>query len=197
MMNELRVLYAIYVPPGQIRTLLDAIRLFARPQTKHPAHITVRGPYPDYQDPRDWSVKVKGQPIDVGGVGTFFGPEQNTVFLRVDSPAVRAVWHKPDYPDEYNPHLTIYDGPSQPFAEALRDLLTGKEPRFTFLATGLEPMVLGNGPRPLIAWYDPSELTGFLALPPTLPELGAADEGTRLSWIGELAESLASATCEA
>jgi hypothetical protein len=189
-MNKIRVFYAVYVPSGRVRILLDAIRLFARPQAKHAAHITVRGPYADYQDPREWSAKVTGQPIEVGGVGTFFGPGQSTVFLSVDSPAIRSVWHKPDFP-EGKPHLTIYDGDKRPFAESLRDVLAAKDPRFTFSATGVEPIVSGNGPRLLRSAYDPSELADVLDRPPDLAEVDSADDATRLSWIEDLADHLA------
>src|SRR2546423_157 len=182
MMNELKVLYVLYVPPGRVRTLLDAIRLFARPQTKHPAHITVRGPYPDYQDPRDWSAKIRGRRIEVGGVGTFFGPQQHTVYLRAESPMIRELWDKPDYPSGLA-HLSIYNGESRSFADALTALLAERNPQFAFTGTGLEPLVMGNGPRLLRAGYDPSELTAFLDRPPTLDELDSADEKTRLAWI--------------
>jgi hypothetical protein len=167
------------------------MRLFANPQVRHAAHITVRGPYPDYQDPRAWSAAVKGQNIHVAGVGTFFEGTQNIVHLCVDSPAVRAVWDKTDYANQYNPHLTIYAGDSRRFAESLRDVLTRENPQFTFAAAGIEPIVLGNGPRPLIAWYDPAEMKGFMSEPPVLDDLLAADENSRLAWIGDLAASLA------
>src|SRR5262249_12597096 len=134
------------------------------PKTKHPAHITVRGPYQDYQDPREWTTKLKGQPVEIGEVGTFFEKDQHTVFLGVSSPAIRSIWHKPDYPDS-NPHLTLYDGTSRSFAESLRQVITGKDPRFTFLATGVEPIVSGNGFRPLRASYDPSVLAGLMVRP--------------------------------
>src|SRR5262249_58923975 len=116
--------------------------------------------------PRNWSAQVNGATIEVGGVGTFFEGDQNTVYLGVESPAVQAVWDKPDYPGQYIPHLTIYDGASRQFAESLRDLLKEKDLRFTFLATDVEPVVVGNGPSLLIAWYDPSELAGLLESPP-------------------------------
>jgi hypothetical protein len=193
-MKQLKVFYSIYVPTGPIRTALDAIRLFARPQTKHPAHITVRGPYSDYRDPRMWTAAVRGQCVEVGGVGTFFGPDQNTVFLRADAPAIRLIWDKPDFPD-YNPHLTIYDGESRDFAESLRAILVQKDPRFSFAASGMEPMVSGNGPAPLITWYDPIELAPYMASPPNRHELVAADEPTRLSWVEELADGLVSSAC--
>jgi hypothetical protein len=199
MMKQISVLYAIYVPPGRQRLLLDAIRLFAHPQAKHTAHITVRGPYSEYQDPRAWSTLLRGQRIDLGGVGTFFesGRNQNTVFLSANAEAIRMLWYKPDYPGPYNPHLTIYDGGSRAFAEVLRDVMTTKDPHLHFVAGGLEPLVLNNGPRPLRAMYDPSEFVELLHNPPTLAELDAASDDVRMSWIAELAENLTSTLCEA
>ncbi len=193
-MKPIRVFYCVYVPPGRNSTLLDTIRLVANPATKHPAHITVRGPYPDYQDPRAWSGAVQGQQVHVGGVGTFFGPGQNTVLLKVEAPVIQALWHKPDYP-EYNPHLTIYDGDSRTFAEALRDVLEPCDSVFTFPAMGLEALVSGNGRPPLRCFYDPEDVATFLGRPVSRAEIDAADESTRLSWIAALAEQLTPHAC--
>ena len=195
-MNELRVFYAIYVAPGPFRSALDAIRMIARPQARHAAHVTVRGPYSDYRDPREWSAAIRGKPIDIGGIGTFFDGDQNTVFLHVESPDLQLLWDKPDYP-AYNPHLTIYDGPSRSFAESLRDLLAAREPQFTFLASGVEPMVSGNGLPPLITRYEPSDLAPFMAHPPTRSDVEGADVAARLAWIAELADYLVPTLCEA
>lgn len=191
-MSEPRVLYVVYVPLSRERTILDAMRLFARPQAKHPAHITVRGPYPDYRDPREWTTKIRGKAVSIEGVGTFVEKAQNTVFLRASSAAIRALWDKPDYPD-YNPHITIYDGPSRHFAEAIRDLLVGKNIRFSFTATAIEPVVVGNGTVPLIACYESADLAAFLDVAPSATELAHADEESRLSWISRLADHLPSA----
>ena len=193
-MKPIRVFYCAYVPSGKPRTLIDAVRLIANPVTKHPAHITVRGPYSDYQDPRTWSVALRGQRVQVGGIGTFFGPSQHTVMLKVEAPAIQSLWHKPDYP-EYNPHLTIYDGDSRSFAESLRDVLALRDPTFTFHATGLEPMVTGNGRPPLRYFFDPEDIAPFLGQSVTLADIVTADETTRLSWIALLAEQLTSHTC--
>lgn len=193
-MSQLQVFYSIYVPPGRERLLLDAIRLFANPHAKHAAHITVRGPYPDYVDPRTWSAAVKGKRIDVAGVGTFFGRGQNTVFLCVDSAALREILYKPDYPAG-PPHLTIYDGDSRQFADGLRSLLEERRLSLTFQASGVEPMVSGNGPPPLRTIYDPSELAEFVSAPPTLEELESASDETRLLWIAELADHLSAKHC--
>lgn len=193
-MRPIQVLYCVFIPPGKARTLLDAIRLIANPATKHPAHITVRGPYDDYQDPRKWSAEVKGQLIQVGGVGDFFQPRQNTVLLKVESPAVKAIWHKPDYPG-YNPHVTIYDGDSRPFAEALRNALKMHDPTFAFQATGIEALVSGSGLRALRHFFSPKDIAPILGRQISLDEIDAADDATRLSWIDTLAEQLSQCAC--
>lgn len=188
-MKPIRVFYCIYVPAGKIRTVLDSIRLIANPATKHTAHITVRGPYSDYQDPRAWSLAVQRQRIQVGGVGTFFGSGQNTVLLNVEAPVIQTLWHKPDYP-EYNPHLTVYDGDSRLFAEALRDVLDSRDPMFTFHAVGMEPMVSDNGRPSLRHFFDAEIVERLLGQPVSLAEIDSADQSTRLSWITALAEHL-------
>ena len=193
-MKPIRVFYSVYLPPGRTRTLLDAIRVIANPATKHSAHITVRGPYTDYQDPRRWSAGVQGQRVHVGGVGTFFGPSQNTVLLKVEASAIQALWYKPDY-SGYNPHVTIYDGNSRQFAEGLLDVLTPQNLTFDFHATGLEPLVSGNGRSPLGYFFDPKDVAPFLGHPVSLEEIVTADESTRLSWIAGLAEQLTSHAC--
>src|SRR5947209_5197903 len=60
-MAHRKVLYAIFVPPGRARMLLDTVRLFARPTAKYPAHVTVRGPYEEPADPTEWDAVIRGQ----------------------------------------------------------------------------------------------------------------------------------------
>jgi hypothetical protein len=191
-MAQRKVLYSIFVPPGRARTLLDAIRLFARPTAKYPAHVTVRGPYAEPADMTEWESVVCGQRIDINGVGTFFENDQNTVFLKVHSAAVRAVWDKPDYPD-YNPHLTVCDALSRLFAEGVLAVLSAHPPRFSFRAEGLEMMVLGNGRSLLRETYEPSRLREFMKHPPTLADIDAAADATRIGWVAEVAVHLADA----
>jgi hypothetical protein len=194
-MRKLNVLYAIFVPGGIHRRLLDAIRLFASPKVRHAAHITVRGPYDDFQDPTRWSARVRGRDVTVGGIGEFFEGEQNTIYLKVRSEAVREIWEKRDYPD-YSPHVTLFNekGPEfRGYAEALRALVLRYPILFTFHAEGLEPIVLERKPLPLRVDYDPEDLAAFLPNPPSIAEVDAADEQTRLGWIEALAKALVAA----
>src|SRR4051812_811014 len=122
-MTQRKVLYSVFVPPCRARTILDAVRLFAKPTAKYPAHVTVRGPYAEPADTAEWEAALRGQTVHVDGVGTFFGEAQSTVFLKAHSDAIRAAWDKPDYPD-YNPHLTVCDAASRPFAEGILAVLS-------------------------------------------------------------------------
>lgn len=191
-MTQRKVLYSIFVPPGRARTLLDAVRLFARPTANYPAHVTVRGPYAEPADSAKWDAAVRGQVIDIDGLGTFFEGAQNTVFLKAFSDAIRAVWDKPDFPG-YNPHLTVCDAQSRPFAEAVLSALSACSPRLSFRAEGLEMMVLGNGRSQLRETYDPGRLADFMKRPPALADIDAADDVTRIRWVSELAVHLADA----
>ena len=111
------------------------------------------------------------------------------MLLKVEAPVIQDLWYKPNYPG-YNPHLTIYDGDSRTFAEAIRDVLEPCDPAFSFLAMGLEPLVSGNGRPALCYFYDPEDLVTFLGRPISRTEIDSADESTRLAWIAALAEQL-------
>jgi len=190
-MNTMRkVFYSVVLPRSRERTIIDAIRLFARPATRHPAHVTIGGPYPDYIDPRQLSAAVRGLHALVQGVDEFKNKDKVAVFLRVHSPAMQALKHTPDYPDSPT-HLSLYDGESVGFAGRLKELMQSRNPRFEFVAKDVEPMVSGNGEFPLRALYEPDDLKDFMHTPPSSAEVDSADETTRLRWIEELVSHFA------
>lgn len=184
------IFYTVVLPHGRERTLLDAIRLFARPATRHPAHVTLGGPYPDYRDPRKLSAAVHGLRADVYGVDEFKTDGKTVVFLRVDAPELQALKDTPDYPNSPT-HVTLYEGDAHGFAERLKLLLEARNLRFEFVAKDVEPMVSSNGEFPLRALYEPDDLKDFMATPPSPAEVDSADEPTRLRWIDELASHFA------
>ena len=119
-MNAMRsIYYTVVLPTGRERTLLDAIRLFARPATRHPAHVTLRGPYEDYRDPRTWSAAVRGSHALVEGVDEFVNANSTAVYLRVHAPTMQALKDVAGRPDSPM-HVTLYDGNSPEFAGRLR-----------------------------------------------------------------------------
>src|SRR5437588_595976 len=114
----MRVFYVVYISDETLRKCIDGIRLLSNPFEKESAHITLRGPYRQRYNVDHLSSIVRGTTVLISGVGSFFEAKQNTVFFSCESSHLRAVWHKPNYPD-YNPHITLYDGESRRFANEL------------------------------------------------------------------------------
>lgn len=83
------------------------------PDEKMPGHITLRGPFKTSQAAHQNVLNLFASEISITGVGRF-PPPQTTVYLACGSPAIEERWWKPDY--GFNPHITVYDGPSQEFA---------------------------------------------------------------------------------
>lgn len=187
----MRVFYAVFVADRHIEQLLDAIRLLGNPAEKHAAHITLRGPYTQRYRMDLKNRVVQGATVRVSGVNAFWGPRQNTIFLKCDAPELRAVWHKPDYPD-YQPHLTLYDGPSRSFAERLLDRLLHCEPIFEFHATELRPLGSSKGQVTLdLAASLDGPLLSRLAGDNFVPEfIHTMNETTRLGWVARFCECL-------
>ena len=68
----------------------------------------------------------------IGGVGRFRKPEE-VVFLRVDSPNLRKVCWKRNYPkkDGHEPHISLYRGSDAAFADRVADFLTREALEFS------------------------------------------------------------------
>lgn len=117
--------FVVLVPQAPLLSTLNLLRILFRPKTKVPAHITTAGPFEERTPPGDARCLIDGASLTIRGVGTFFKDgerQQNTVFLGIEAPSLRMIWHKPDYP-EFSPHLTMYDGDSREEAERIRELL--------------------------------------------------------------------------
>lgn len=90
-----------------------------------PTHLTIRGPYAG-RVPRgvvsQCRSKLEQDVLRIADVGRFNNTNEEVVFLRVDSPNLRRVWWKPDYPIGkfgFNPHISLYRGKDFALAEAL------------------------------------------------------------------------------
>jgi len=138
-----RVFYVLYLPEIEASRYIDAIRFLANPEEKWRAHITVRGPYRRQINTAKLNERLAGNRIAVEGVGRFRNNGQQTVFLHCSGTHLKDVWHKGDYP--YNPHLTIYDGPSREIAGSLEAILDRYCIRIECLCDRLEPMVSVRG----------------------------------------------------
>ncbi len=135
-----RTFHVLYLPDGPMASCIDAIRVLANPAEKYKAHITVRGPY-KRGGFRLGSVNriLESSEIEVRGAGNFFSSGQNTVYLRCESPNLKAVWDKADF--GFNPHITLYDGPSSAFARELWRIISSRPYEFSFVAGPLTPLV--------------------------------------------------------
>ncbi len=182
-----RIFYVVYVPAGEFRACLDAMRVIARPQTRFPAHLTVRGPYAEPLDVSPHSDRIRDAIIRIAGVGTFSGG-QNTVFLHCSCPDLLTVWDKRDY--GYNPHITLYDGDSPAFAEALYEVVEHAQLRYSFRARGLEPLISRReeSSSPLRDRLDTAALAELFGEWPSASVIDAMDDGERLEWIGRIAQ---------
>lgn len=96
-------------------------------------HLTIQGPLherPSAAHLRAIEIALEGEPMLIANPGMFPTPKGAAIFLRVESPGLRRVWNKPDFPIDkfgFNPHLTLYDGPDIAKAErAFRFLSSGK-----------------------------------------------------------------------
>ena len=115
------------------------MRYVADPAERDFAHITIRGPYKQRYNLCNLNKMVQGAEVMADGVGSFLSKKQNTVFIRCRSQILRNVWMKPDY--GFNPHITIYDGPSREFADRVLGVLGDMSLRFRFVVGDLAPLV--------------------------------------------------------
>jgi hypothetical protein len=187
----MRVFYVVYVTDYALRKCIDAIRLLADPSVRWPAHITVRGPYPQPHNLGSIGATIRGVLIRMRAIGRFYAETQHTAYLACESPELRMIWDKPHY--DYNPHITIYDGSSRTFSLALWEIMEASPVDRSFIADGLNQLVSGNGRGELCprCVFDCDLIEGIIGAnlqPSVLPSL---DEADRLTYIGRLWEYLA------
>ena len=120
----------------EIRSLLWRMQcILSGTQPRHPVHVTLRGPYAgriaQERLERVRQVLCKDT-LRIGGVGRFRKPEE-VVFLRVDSPNLRKVCWKRNYPkkDGHEPHISLYRGSDAAFADRAADFLTREALEFS------------------------------------------------------------------
>lgn len=114
------IIYAVKIQDERIATILNFVKYICEPTSKTEVHLSVRGPYEKKLAGtlvQRYSEEILNKLIEVNGVGTFFNEKQNTVYIRCDSEYLRNIWKKTSY--GYNPHLTLYDGKDQGFANSL------------------------------------------------------------------------------
>ena len=191
MSTTARFFYVVYLPEGEARTSLDAIRLIARPQTRFSAHITVRGPYDKpIDDAAQLGDQIRGKYVRIGDVGTFEGKEK-AVFFHCSCPDMVPIWHKPNF-EGYTPHITLYEGDGG-FADALSEILEANPLRFIFRASGLDLLVSEkrSANNPVRDRYDATALGGILGDDLSLERIDALKSNERLELISRIARHLA------
>lgn len=133
-----RFFHVVYVSDPEIAGCLNAVRMFAEGSIKHPAHITLMGPYSEPRhDAAALSQFVRGRVVRIYSNGTFFLPEQNTVFLKASGDWFLEIWDKPQVSD-FVPHLTVYDGGERWYANQIADILARAKIDLSFVASGLD-----------------------------------------------------------
>lgn len=146
---ETRLFYVMYFRDRYLQSALDVIRFICNQDIQWPAHITVRGPYDSKQElDRKYYERV-GSTVSVSAVRDFFQQKQNTVYLHCDSSEIQSVWDKPDW--GYEPHITLYDGPSRQFARMLKSALGSKEIHLVFPTTPLSRLESTKGKKARLA----------------------------------------------
>lgn len=115
----------------QILSLITSIRESAMGAVSTSrVHVTVRGPYHREIPIRQleyWQQLLAAHPLVLNGVGKFQAADTHVVYLKVQHPALRRIWWKPDYPIDtfgFNPHVTVYEGTNADRANRLKEFLT-------------------------------------------------------------------------
>ena len=137
----MNIYYVVYVRGEVVADCLNAIRCLIKPDTKHPVHITVRGPYSHEINIELFNKKTWGIPLTLNGVGKFINQDQHVVFLGCNAPKLESIWWKPDY--SFVPHLTLYNGTLQNTADEIFAIANQYTYRLYFKAIRLEPLIVG------------------------------------------------------
>ena len=94
-----------------------------------PVHVTVRGPYKNPIKKETFEKcqsDMKGDIIEISGVGRFSNDGEEVVYFRVDSTNLRKTWKKMDFTIAqygFNPHISIYRGNDAQWADELFQFL--------------------------------------------------------------------------
>ncbi len=120
----------------EIRELLWHMQwILSGAEPRHPVHVTLRGPYMRRIAPeilKKSKETLCNDTLRIRGVGRFRQREE-VVFLGVDSPNLRKVCWKRDYPKKYGykPHISLYRGHDATFADRVADFLVRESLEFS------------------------------------------------------------------
>lgn len=99
-------------------------------------HITIQGPF--YGEIKRSDLEhvqsvLEKEPILLDGFGIFSNDKEYVVYMKVQSPRLKDVWWKPDYPIEkfgFNPHISLYKGRNKKLAEMILQFLRDQNLKF-------------------------------------------------------------------
>lgn len=107
--------------------LLETLRdIFSMGEKKSGIHVTIKGPQKTPLKTKSAHEFLrKKYPLRIKGVGVFLNDDIYIVHLKValDELKKYQMWYKPDYPDEFNPHITLYEGKNEKLAKSIYSLL--------------------------------------------------------------------------
>ena len=118
----------------EVNALLSGLqRVFGKPKKTSNIHITVRGPYSAELSENEierFNNIVREDPILIHGIGMFRNSEENVVFIRVTSNALKKIWWKPDFPKKqfgFNPHISLHKTTNLEYAEVISNFLSEED----------------------------------------------------------------------
>jgi len=132
------IIYAVKIEDIRLSSILNFVKYLCAPNSKTEIHLSLQGPFKSPHDPgriQKLNDIIRNASIKVDGFGNFFPYNQNTVYLRCNSNAIKKVWKKDGY--SYMPHLTLYDGNDSDFANELYESLKKLDIDISFRASNL------------------------------------------------------------
>ncbi|MGH8593576.1 MAG: hypothetical protein ACREV3_06885 [Gammaproteobacteria bacterium] len=111
----------------EINALIWAItEIVTGQRPTQPFHMTVRGPYEEpISKLESFQDIMKDDVLEIGQVGRFSNPNEETVYFPVNSPNLRRIWWKPDFSIGkfgFNPHISLYRGRDREFANRIKEI---------------------------------------------------------------------------
>ena len=115
----------IEIRDKDISSLLNGLReIFSHKKFNTGIHITIKGPQKTFRKKSIDKFRKENEPILIYDTGMIINEETYIVYMKVKFENLNGyMWRKPDYSDEYNPHITLYKGLDKHLASAVLDFL--------------------------------------------------------------------------
>lgn len=109
------------------------MEIFSNKRSNTNAHISIKGPQGTFRMNLVNKFLQKKIPIKIYDAGMFVNKDKYFVYLKVECENLKTIWRKPDYNNEYNPHITLYKGTNKRIADAVFNFL--KNENLCFVCT--------------------------------------------------------------